>query len=232
MNTRPLILAITGASGAIYAIRLLEQLLQQGRCLHLVISESGRAVMRQELGLQIDLKRFDPWQLTEPHGFDFDSEMGRTVDRWRRSLQELLQEKENRERLIYHDHRDFMAPIASGSFLTDGMVVCPCSGGSLSAIVNASSSNLIHRAADVQLKESRKLILVPRETPLSVIQLENMKKACQAGAVVLPAAPGWYHGVRSIADLADFVAARILDQLQVPHQLMQRWGEGASLNDE
>ena len=125
----------------------------------------------------------------------------------------------------YHDYRDWMAPISSGSFLTDGMVVCPCSFGTLSAIVHATSSNLIHRAADVHLKERRRLILVPRETPLSVVQIENMRRAAEAGAVILPAMPGFYHGVTSIRDLVDFVVGRICDQLGVANELIRRWGE-------
>ena len=106
------------------------------------------------------------------------------------------------------------------------MVICPCSGNTLSAVVHGASNNLIQRAADVHLKEARKLVLVPRETPLSAIQLENMRRVCEAGAVVLPAMPGWYHGVRSIADLIDFVVARILDQLGIEQDLIQRWGNG------
>ena len=126
--------------------------------------------------------------------------------------------------LCYHHYRDYMAPVASGSFLTNGMVICPCSSGTLSAIVHATSSNLIHRAAEVHLKERRKLVLVPRETPLSVIQLENMHRAAEAGAIVLPAMPGFYHGVTSIQDLVDFVVSRICDQLGVENGLIRRWG--------
>jgi 4-hydroxy-3-polyprenylbenzoate decarboxylase len=117
-----------------------------------------------------------------------------------------------------------MAPIASGSFLTDGMVICPCSGSTLGAIVHGTGESLIHRAAQVHIKERRKLILIPRETPLSTIQLENMLRASQAGAVVLPAMPGFYHGANSIADLVDFVVARICDQLDIPNTLIHRWG--------
>jgi 4-hydroxy-3-polyprenylbenzoate decarboxylase len=115
--------------------------------------------------------------------------------------------------------------MASGSARTSGMVVCPCSGGTLSAIAHGSSENLIHRAADVHLKERRKLVLVPRETPLSLVQLDNMRRCVEAGAVLLPAMPGFYHGVRGIADLVDFVVAPILDKLGVEHNLMRRWGE-------
>ena len=124
----------------------------------------------------------------------------------------------------YYHYRDQMAPAASGSFLTDGMVICPCSSGTLSAIVHGTSANLIHRAADVHMKEGRKLILVPREMPLSLPQLDNLKRAAEAGAIILPAMPGFYHGVKSIRDLVDFVVARICDQLGMPNTLIKRWG--------
>ena len=110
------------------------------------------------------------------------------------------------------------------SSVTAGMVVCPCSGSTLSGIAHGASTNLIQRAAEVHLKERRPLILVPRETPLSLIHIDNMRKAAEAGAVILPASPGWYHGVESLQDLVDFVVARILDQLGVPRQLVKRWG--------
>ena len=121
--------------------------------------------------------------------------------------------------IIYHHFQNLMAPIASGSFLTDGMVICPCSGSTLGAVVHGTGENLIHRAASVHLKERRKLIVVPRETPLSTIQLDNMRRAAEAGAVVLPAMPGFYHGVTSIRDLVDFVVARICDQLGIDNRL-------------
>jgi 4-hydroxy-3-polyprenylbenzoate decarboxylase len=198
----PLIVAITGASGAVYAVRLLEVLVESGRQVHLLISPSGAAVIKQELGLAVNVDRFEPRSL----------------------LPQQITEKAAQQIAYYH-YSDFMAPAASGSFLTGGMVVCPCSGSTLSGIAHASSTNLIQRAADVHIKERRRLIIVPRETPLSLIQIDNLRKAAEAGAVVLPASPGWYHGVRSPQDLVDFVVARILDQLAIPHQLMRRWGE-------
>jgi 4-hydroxy-3-polyprenylbenzoate decarboxylase len=199
-KSAPLVLAITGASGAVYATRLLEILLRSERNVHLVVSPSGAAVIKQELGVSIDPARPDLTKL-------------------------LPADLANRHKQVsVHHYENFMAPIASGSFLTGGMVVCPCSGSTLSGIAHAASMNLVQRAADVHLKERRKLILVPRETPLSVLQLENMHRAAQAGAVLLPAMPGWYHGVESLQDLIDFVVARILDQLEVPHTLMRRWG--------
>jgi flavin prenyltransferase len=198
----PLVLAMTGASGAVYAVRLVEVLLSAGREVHLSISPSGAAVLKQELDRTINLERFDPRSLLAPEMADKAA-----------------------DQVHYHHYQDFFAPIASGSFLTAGMVVCPCSGSTLSGIAHGTSSNLIQRAADVHLKERRPLILVPRETPLSLIHLDNMRSAALAGAVILPAMPGWYHGVKSIGDLVDFVVARILDQLRIPHELMQRWGE-------
>src|SRR3954469_10899541 len=198
----PLAVAITGASGAVYSTRLLELLLQAGREVHLTISPSGAAVVKQELDRSIDIQRFDPKSLLLDAAADAAA-----------------------KRLHYHHYTDYFSPLASGSFLTGGMVVCPCSGSTLSGIATGASNNLIQRAADVHLKERRKLILVPRETPLSIIHLDNMRRAAEAGAVILPAMPGWYHGVKSVQDLVDFVVARILDQLGVPHELMRRWGD-------
>jgi 4-hydroxy-3-polyprenylbenzoate decarboxylase len=131
------------------------------------------------------------------------------------------------DRLKYHRFDDFSAGIASGSFLTRGMVICPCSMGTLASLAGGHSENLIQRAADVHLKEHRKLIVVPRETPISSIQLDNMRRLAEAGVVVLPAMPGYYHGAQTIPDLVDFVVARIADQLGVEHRLMKRWGTPA-----
>ena len=197
---RPLVVAITGASGAVYATRLLDVLLGSGREVHLLISPSGASVVKQELQRNVSLERFDPRSLLP----DFSERAAGQIH--------------------YHHYQDFMAQPASGSFLTSGMIVCPCSGSTLSAIACGASNNLIQRAADVHLKERRTLILVPRETPLSLVHLDNMRRAAKAGAVILPAMPGWYHGVKSVQDLVDFVVARILDQLGVPHELMRRWG--------
>lgn len=201
-NSLPLVLAMTGASGAPYAVRLLEVLLRGGQEVHLLISPSGAAVLKQELARSVHLTQFE--------------------------LSQLLPDCNTQDlpgKLSYHHHSDYFTPVASGSFLTRGMVVCPCSGSTLSGIAHGSSQNLIQRAADVHLKEQRKLILVPRETPLSLVYLDNLRKAAEAGAVILPAMPGWYHGVRDLQDLIDFVVARILDQLGIEHQLMKRWGE-------
>lgn len=210
--SRPIVLAMTGASGAAYAVRLLQQLLLADRFVHLVISPSFATVAQQELGMQLG-KNVEP--LLTYAWPNFESRWGRLPD---------IVEIHRLKRLVVHQYQDYMTPIASGSFLTAGMVLCPCSGATLSGVVHAAGNNLIQRAADVHLKERRPLILVPRETPMSVFQLENMHRAAQAGATVLPAMPGWYHGVESVVDLIDFVVARILDQLGIEHGLMKRWG--------
>ena len=196
----PIVVAITGASGAVYAHRLLEVLVELRYPIQLTISRSGQSLLRQELGLTIDLEDFalSDLQLKVDH-----------ADDWIR----------------YYHYSDYFSPPASGSARTAGMVICPCSGGTMSAVACGASTNLVQRAADVHLKERRKLILVPRETPLSLVHLNNMRSACQAGAIVLPAAPGWYHGVQKLSDLVDFVVARILDQLDVQHSLIRRWGQ-------
>ena len=132
-----------------------------------------------------------------------------------------------REAVTLHDEQDWRAPYASGSARVDGYVVCPCSMGTLGTMASGAMSNLIHRAASVALKEGRKLVLVPRETPLSEIHLQNMLTLRRAGAVVLFAAPGFYHGAETVDDLVDFVVGRILDQLGVENALVPRWGQSA-----
>jgi len=207
-----MVLAITGASGAIYATRLMASLLESDVELHLTISESGVAVIKQELGFDVSLAKFDPRALVEYQ------------PPWSQRPAYELSNQAN-ARIHYHHHKDYLTPIASGSFLTDAMIVCPCSGSTLAGIARASSSNLIQRAAEVHLKEHRKLILVPRETPLSVFALENMHRLAAAGAIILPAMPGWYHGVVDLDSIVDFVVARILDQAGVRNELIHRWGE-------
>jgi 4-hydroxy-3-polyprenylbenzoate decarboxylase len=224
----PLVLAITGASGVVYATRLLEVLINTGYDVHLTISSAGRTVLAQELDINVDLDDFHlaSLMLDAPKS-DSDTQLART-----RALAGISTGESNvlsvrsgePGQVNYWHHQDLMAPVASGSFLTSGMIVCPCSGSTMSAMVTGASQNLIQRAADVHLKERRPLILVPRETPLSALQLDNMRRACELGAIVLPAMPGWYHGVKTIRDLVDFVVARVLDQLKIEHSLMRRWG--------
>ncbi len=196
---RPIVVAMTGGSGAGYGRRLVEVLLQSGRQVLLTISPAGAQVIEHELDARIDLENFQPSRL------------------WKAGTSEL-------RGLRYFHHMDYMTPLASGSFLTDGMVICPSSGATLSGTAHGSSRNLIERAAEVHLKEARPLILVQRETPLSLPTIENMRLAKLAGATILPAMPAWYHGVQSINSLLDFIVARILDQLHIDHQLASRWG--------
>lgn len=195
----PLVVAVTGASGAPYAVALLRALLSMDRTVHLTISPSAVEVMRLEMDRAPTLDAFDPADLL---GDDADA-----------------------GRLVYHDHRDFTAGIASGSFQTAGMVVIPCSMSTLGAIAHGITTNLITRAADVHLKERRRLILVPRETPLSLIHLENMAQVTRAGGVVLPASPAWYHRPTSLDDVIAFVVGRICDLLGIPNRISPRWGE-------
>jgi 4-hydroxy-3-polyprenylbenzoate decarboxylase len=202
MAASDLVLAITGASGAPYGVRLLRVLLAAGRTVHLTVSPSAVEVMACELDRRVRLDHFD--------------------------LADLLGEPPNPSwtgRLLYHHFANFQAGIASGSFLTAGMAICPCSMGTVAAIAHGLSQNLIHRAADVHLKERRRLVLVPRETPLNLIQLRNLTACAEAGAIVLPAMPAFYTRPRSLDDAVDFIAGRVCDQLGVEHRLLARWGD-------
>ena len=181
------IVAITGASGSCYAVRLLEVLIERRLEPYVVVSPAGRQVMALELG-----------------SGDLKDHLGSTGYR-------------------EEDVRDLASPLASGSFPTSGMVIAPCSTGTLGSIAHGISSNLIHRAAEVCLKERRRLIVVPRETPLSQITLQNMLTLSRAGVHVVPANPGFYHAPQRIEDLVDFVVARVLDLMEIPHGLSKRW---------
>jgi flavin prenyltransferase len=194
----PLIVAISGASGAPYAVRLLEALVAAEQPTWLIVSAHGQRLLQTET----------PYQSIEA----VRTHVGR--DAWDRVV-------------TLFDDGDRGAKPASGSVQTKGMVICPCSMGTVSAIAHGSSRSLVERAADVVLKERRRLILVPRETPLSEIHLENMLRVTRAGATVLPAAPGFYHRPTAIAELVDFVVQRILDQLEIPFTITRRWGDPA-----
>lgn len=225
MKRRTVVVGITGASGVVYAVRLLEVLRATGSQVHISISPSAQAVLKQELGVSIDLEKFNLDALLPANARDAKLEAIRSMAGISSAESNVLAvEPGEIGKIHYHHYQDMLAPIASGSFLTHGMVVCPCSGSTLGAVVSGMGDNLIQRAAQVHLKERRKLILVPRETPLSTIQLDCMKRASEAGAVVLPAMPGFYHGVKSVRDLIDFVVARICDQLELPQALIHRWG--------
>lgn len=185
MDGFPVIVAVTGASGAPYARRLFRFLAERGVPTHGVVSSAGRLVYHLETGT---------------------------------SLEEDLPEG-----IPLYAEDEFTAPIASGSFRTRGMVIVPCTMGTLAAVATGLANNLIHRAADVCLKERRPLIVVPRETPLSAVHLRNMLALTEAGGIVLPPAPGFYHRPRRLDDLVDFVVARILDHLGISHDLMAPW---------
>jgi 4-hydroxy-3-polyprenylbenzoate decarboxylase len=207
MAANDLVLALTGASGAPYGVRLLEVLLQAGRTVHLSISPSAVEVIERELDRHVRLDRFELRDLMGSESSPGDGEVR------------------------YHHFQNFQAGIASGSFQTAGMVICPCSMGTVAAIAHGLSQNLIHRAADVHLKERRKLVLVPRETPLHLVQLRNLAACAEAGAVVLPAMPAFYTRPRSLQDAVDFVVGRVCDQLGIAHGLLSRWGEDGQKQD-
>jgi len=197
------IVAITGASGSIYGKRLLQELLKRGFDISLLISEPGKLVMSHELGFTFDEK-----------------EAGNEITKW-------LAVPDAKVRLKYYSDKDLTAPICSGSHVTAGMVIIPCSMATLGAIANGLSSSLIERAADVVLKQSRQLVLVPRETPLSRIHLKNLLYAEEAGAKIVPAMPAFYSNPKTIDDMVDFVVGKVLDLLGIRHDLFKRW-EGDS----
>ncbi|CAM3394463.1 UbiX family flavin prenyltransferase [Marinicrinis lubricantis] len=196
-NDQKWVIGITGASGAIYAVTLCKELLKLGMHIHLVITDAGWRVLKDELSWPVH-KRAD---CLEEH-------LGGLPGTYE-----------------YHPIQDIGASIASGSFRTRGMVVVPCSMGTLAGIAHGLSDNLLKRSADVMLKEGRKLILVPRETPLHAIHLENMLKCSKAGAVILPAMPGFYHRPANMDEVIRFLVGKIMDAMNIEHEIYQRWGE-------
>lgn len=194
-------LIMTGASGAQYGLRLLECLLQAGCRVFLLLSRPAQIVVNMETEHQL------PGRASEIQAY-FSSLYGAQPGQ-----------------LQVFEREQWTAPIASGSAVADATVVCPCTTGTLSAIACGSSRNLIERAADVALKERKKLILVVRETPFSEIHLENMLKLARMGAIIMPANPGFYHRPQSVQQLVDFMVARVLDHLGLAHDLLPRWGE-------
>lgn len=191
---KKLIIAITGASGVIYAKRLLE-ILSRDFIIHLTISEDGAVIIQNELDIEINLT-----------DFQVESLVGIPTNN-----------------IKYHHFSEITASISSGSYKTEGMVIVPCSMSTLGAIAAGISNNLIHRTADVCIKENRKLVLVPRETPLSSIHLRNMLKLSKLGVCILPAMPGFYHRPHTIDELVDFIVCKILDQFGIENNLIRRW---------
>jgi 4-hydroxy-3-polyprenylbenzoate decarboxylase len=192
---------MTGASGADYGLRLLQCLLDRGQPVQLLLSKAAQIVISMETDLHLPGRPRDIQRVLTEHY---------------RCASGLLR---------VYGQDEWTAPPASGSALAQAMVVCPCTTGALAAIANGNSDNLLERAADVSLKEGRPLILAVRETPLSVIHLENMLRLARTGAIILPTNPGFYHRPATVAELVDFIVARILDRLHIPHTLLPRWGE-------
>ncbi len=198
-NTRHFVVAITGASGSVYGLKLVSELLQAGERVSLILSAAGRQVLNHEVGLE-----------------------------WSAEIREQRRQVQEHFASIAVDCLavdDFWAGAASGSAAADAMIVIPCSMGTAGRIAAGLSGNLLERAADVMLKERRPLVLVPRETPFNTIHLENLLRLSRAGAVVLPAMPGFYHGPQTMDDLVGFVVGKVLDQLAVEHSLFARWGD-------
>jgi flavin prenyltransferase len=198
---RTVTLAMTGASGAQYGLRLLQCLLAADCRVYLLLSSAAQVVIRTETNLELP--------------DDLEEQQALLAERYGASD----------DQLVLFSREDWFSPVASGSSSPGSMIICPASGGSLSAIAHGASNNLIERAADVALKERRQLILVPRETPYSAVHLENMLALTRMGAVILPASPGFYMQPTTIEEMVDFVVARILDQLGIEQDLMPRWGE-------
>lgn len=199
--TTTVTVALTGASGMPYGLRLIEALIAAQARVYLLYSQAAQVVARQEMDLAL------PGRANEAASWfsqRYSAQPGQ---------------------LFGFGREEWFAPVASGSNPPDAMVICPCSMGTLAAIAAGLSDNLIERSADVVIKEGRKLILVPRETPFSTLHLENMLRLSRMGVVILPPSPGFYHHPRTIDDLVEFVVARILDQLRIPHQIAPRWGE-------
>lgn len=192
------VVGITGASGSVYGIRLIEVLLGKGIDVHVVITDAGWRVLKEELG----------WEAT----------------RRQSAIEDRFAGQDGGGSLIYHPNADIGASIASGSFRADGMVIMPCSMGTLASIAHGISDDLMTRAADVMLKEGRKLIIVPRETPLHAIHLENMLALARLGVKLVPAMPAFYFGPQSIEDLVDFLVGKVLDIMPLDHNLFKRWG--------
>ena len=202
MKERPIAVALTGASGIQYGLCLIECLLQSGREVQLLYSQAAQVVAAMETDLNLPTAAAETRQML--------------CDRF----------QVGRERLQVYGRQQWTAPVASGSNPPEALVICPCTTGTLASVAQGICEDLIDRAADVALKERRRLILVVRETPLSAVHLENMLKLSRAGAVIMPANPGFYHRPEGVSDLVDFMVARIMDHLGVDHELMPRWGEG------
>jgi 4-hydroxy-3-polyprenylbenzoate decarboxylase len=196
----PVCLAMTGASGGQYGLRLLECLLAAGEAVRLLVSPAARVVLSMECGLKLPKRPHDV-------AADLGGRYGAAPDQ-----------------LHVYGEQEWTAPLASGSAPLKGMAICPCTSGTLASVALGTSNNLIERAADVTIKEQRRLVMVVRESPLSAIHLEQMLRLARLGVVMMPASPGFYQSPQGLEDLVDFVVARVLDQLEVEHTLLPPWG--------
>jgi len=193
------VVGITGASGSIYGIRLIEVLLQMNYEVHLVITEAGWRVLKEELG----------WETTRRIA----------------ALEQRFGDAIAESRLVFHPNADIGASIASGSYRVQGMVIVPCSMGTLASISHGISDNLMTRSADVMLKENRKLLIIPRETPLHAIHLENMLTLARLGVRIIPAMPAFYYKPQTMDEMIDFLVGKVLDNMTIEHDLYRRWGD-------
>ncbi|MDX2481899.1 MAG: flavin prenyltransferase UbiX [Desulfuromusa sp.] len=195
-----IVVGITGASGSIYGLRLIEELLCAEKPVTVLLTSAGRQVLAFETGLEVSKNPQEGSQQLRKHFKAGDN-------------------------LTHYALNDFFAPVASGSSAPEAVVICPCSMGTVGRIAAGLSDNLLERVADVALKENKKILLVPRETPFNQIHLENLLRLSKAGAQILPAMPGFYQRPKSVDDLVNFMVGKVLDSLGVEHQLFQRWGE-------
>ncbi len=202
------ILAITGASGSIFGVRLLEELLKVGE-VHLAISSNTFPIIKDETGIDWTNKKGAGGKGQEAKG---------------KEIETIIRKYFNTKRLFFYEDKHMEAPIASGSFKTDGMLVVPCSMKTLAGIANGYANNLIERAADVTIKEGRPLLLSPREMPFSAIHLENMLKLARLGVKIAPPVPAFYHKPKSLDDMVSFIVGKILDTFGIEHELFKRWG--------
>ncbi|MBI5027154.1 MAG: UbiX family flavin prenyltransferase [Nitrospirae bacterium] len=209
---KTIIVAITGASGSIYGLRLIEELLKNGYRVHLVISTQAFGIIKIETG--INWEKVAATRFREVKAKSQGSK-----------IEKIIQRHFSSSNVRYYSEYDLSAPISSGSFKTDGMLIVPCSMKTLSGIANGYANSLIERAADVTLKEGRNLILVPRETPFNAIHLENMLKLARLGVRIIPPIPAFYHKPKDIAGIINFVVGKILDSLGIEHNLFKRWGK-------
>ena len=219
-NQKPFIVAITGASGSVYGLRLVKVLAELGYPITLTISHAAGLVIREELGIEVDVRKGDPFSnMSSPRKRE-SRDAGSLIKAFG---DDILFDSKTISLITYYPEQEMTAPIASGSYPTRGMIVMPASTTCFAKIANGISEGLIERAAECVIKEGRRLALVPRETPLSAIHLENLLKLARLGVRIVPAIPAFYSGAQKMEELVDFVIGKVLDQFEIPHTLYKRW---------